>query len=593
MSSLLGPRQLGIAICIGVATLIVFAPLGRYDFVNFDDPLYVTENPHVLTGLEGRNVAWAFSTNHAANWHPLTWLSLMVDAELASEDGRGLSAATFHWTNILLHALNSGLVYVLFARMTKAAWSSLLIAVLFAIHPLHIESVAWIPERKDVLSTFFGLLALDAYAIYCLHARRWWYLVSIGWFLLSLLSKQMLVTLPGVLLLFDYWPLQRCAQADRQGLSFAKRPWLYLLIEKIPYVLLSLAATVTVVLAQESGNAIRSLTKYPLDVRLGNAAVSLVKYLGMTVWPCNLAFFYPFQAPSAVAVIGAVALLVGVTVICWLVRKRYPFAIVGWLFYLGTLLPVIGIVQVGDQALADRYTYVPLLGIFLIVSFSLQAVTQARPNLRGLIVLASATAVGVLAWTTTKQIPVWRNSETLYTHALAVTEKNETAHIQLANHYKENRKYTEAIQQYQQALKLRPQAAEFLANLGSVYLDLGKVETAMTYFRQAQVADPNLAFVLNNLAWVLATSSDAKLYDPAEAVLLAERACTLESPPNIAFVDTLAAAYAAAGRYPDAVRVATEAQSRARQQGLEGLAQDMETRLVLYRAGRPYREPRR
>lgn len=581
-----------IAIAVGAAVLLIYFPARQYDFVNFDDPVYVLENPHVATGLRWRNIVWAFTTSEAANWHPLTWISLMIDAQIGTSE-QGLSAKSFHWTNILLHAFNSALVFLVLQRMTGSKWPSLFVAVLFGLHPLHVESVAWIPERKDVLSTFFGLLAIDAYVSYALRLRVPWLLLSLMWFLMSLMSKQMLVTLPAVLLLFDLWPLQRFPRfrLPDDRLPFATQTLPRALLEKLPYLLLSLLAMLIVVYAQQSGAAIRSLSKYPLEVRLGNAAVSAVSYLWLMIWPRGLAFFYPFHPPSVAAVLVATSSLLAATTAAFVAVRRYPFVTVGWLFYLGTLLPVIGIVQVGDQAMADRYTYVPLLGIFVALAWGLQAIGEARPRLRGPIFAIVAIAVAGMTLRTSQQLATWKNSETLFHHALAVTEKNETAHIQLANHYKSKGRYVEAISHFQQALALDPGRAEYLANLGSVYLEVGQTERAMQYFRQAVARNPNLGFVLNNLAWVLATSSSDDFRDPVEAVRLAERACSIDSPPNLAFMDTLAAAYASAGRYEAAVRVGTEAQRRATTQGFHQLAGDMESRLELYRQRQPYREP--
>ncbi len=585
------PAGMDIAIAgtLAVAVLFLYRPAGSFDFVHFDDDDYVVENTHVSSGLNLENTRWAFTTWHAGNWHPLTWLSLMADARWATVSDKGIEAGGFHRRNVWLHALNSVLVFLLFMAMTNERWPSLFVAALFATHPLHVESVVWIAERKDVLSTFFGILSLIAYVLYASRATTWKYVIAIVMFILSLLSKQMLVTFPAILLLLDFWPLRRFPFAPGRNKSFPQQTTRHLLFEKVPFAILSAIFCLIVVYAQRQGNAVRPLAKYSVTTRLANACISYLTYLKMTVWPRHLAFFYPYPKAAQLGYgVMAAIVIVAICVIAILFRNRYPSATVGWLWYMVTLLPVIGVIQVGDQAMADRYTYIPHLGLFAGIAWSLNDWAHKRSSLRAIPIGVGIAAAISTAWLTLTQIQVWRNSDSLFLHATEVTHDNDKAHSLLAYSYYQQRRLTDAIKHYDAALAIRPDSADYQSNLANVYLDLGQDETSLRHFREAERLDPNQAGVLNNLAWILATSRRADLRNPEEAIRFAERSSALVTPPNPALLDTLAVAYAAAGRFSEAVQTELQARQLAEARGLKPLVTRIDSRVELFRAGKPY-----
>jgi len=445
-----------IGLLLFLITLVVYLPVLHNGFINYDDNQYVTENQMVQRGLTWPGFQWAFTMWHASNWHPLTWLSHMADCELFR-----LNPAGHHLVNLLLHAVNSVLVFALWRRwrrLTENLWPAAFIAALFAWHPLHVESVAWVSERKDVLSTFFALLSLLAYTRHArcrvaaggdeisatglpgqfYSSRPYW--LALGFFACSLMSKPMLVTLPFVMLLLDRWPLQR------------KQRFYRLCLEKWPFVALSAASCVVTIFAQRQ-EAMASLVKCPLRLRLENVVMAYVGYLQKTVWPEKLAVFYPL--PDAIAwpaFAGAGLVLILISAIALMAARRQPYLLTGWLWYLGTLVPVIGLVQVGDQALADRYTYFPLIGIFFAATFFIKG---AAGRLKSSNVMLALPAVAVLATCvalTENQLGCWRSSETLFTHALAVTKNNALAHLNLGEAYQEQQRPAEALAQYQEVL---------------------------------------------------------------------------------------------------------------------------------------------
>ncbi len=406
----------------------VFLPALGHDFITYDDPAYVTRNSHVTAGLTWEGIRWAFGSTTASNWHPLTWISHMADCEVF-----GLRPWGHHLTSVLLHALNAALLFVVLRRMTGAPWRSLFVAALFGLHPLHVESVAWIAERKDVLSTAFGLLTLWAYAR---HAERaaangrgaWiWQGAAAGFFALSLMCKPMLVTIPGVLLLLDWWPLRRWQTASAAGRRM-------LLIEKLPFIVLAAVSCAVTLYAQGRGVAVQSVEDFPWVVRLANALIAYGGYLGRCFVPIKLAVFYPF-VPGPVPVgqsLLAGLLLAGATVAAVAAARRRPYVVVGWLWFAGTLVPVIGLVQIGGQSMADRYSYVPLIGIFLIVAWLAGDVAAAGPRWRSMLAVAAVAVVVACAGLTIRQLGFWRDGVALFRHALAVTTPdNWVAHANL------------------------------------------------------------------------------------------------------------------------------------------------------------------
>jgi tetratricopeptide (TPR) repeat protein len=481
-----------VSVVLAGLTVLVYCPCFDHPFIKLDDQDYVTQNAHVQAGLTAEGVRWAFTTFACGNWHPLTWLSLQLDATLFG----GRNAGGFHLTNVLLHAASAALLFLVLARMTGAVWRPALVAALFALHPLHVESVAWVAERKDVLSTLFWVLTLAAYLAYVRRPGVGRYLLVALALGLGLLAKPMLVTLPFVLLLLDYWPLRRWPPAV---------PFHRLLLEKVPLLALVLASCVLTAVAQSRFQAVRSFASYPLDVRVANALLAYVSYLGKALWPAHLAVYYPHPgaAVPVVQVVGAGLLLAALTALALALGRRRPYLAVGWLWYLGTLVPVIGLVQVGDQALADRYTYVPLIGLFLMLTWGAADLVEVL-NLSGLwaagaaaVVLAACVA---LTWT---QLGYWKSDLDLWEHALAVTGPNLMAHCHLAECLHERGKIEAARKEYERAVAVAPGRAEPHNALGNELRDLGRSEEAAAEYRTALRLDPGLVTAHYNLGLVL------------------------------------------------------------------------------------------
>ena len=403
-------RLIAIAAVLLALTLLIYLPVRSFDFVNYDDPDYVTNNPHVRSGITADSVAWALTSQDAGNWHPLTWLSHMLDCRLFDLNGGG-----HHLTNLALHALNSLLLFWLLWRLTGALWRSAWVALLFALHPLHVESVAWVAERKDVLSAAFFFLTILAYIRFVERRTPIRYLAVLLAFCLGLMAKSMLVTLPFVLLLLDVWPLQRSP----------KTAWRPLLLEKVPLFVISLAASVLTFLAQRHAGAVTGVDSIPILARLGNACISYLTYLFETVWPAGLAAFYPLPVKlPAVQAIAAAAAVLALSVLAWRSVRSRPYLFVGWFWYLGILVPVIGLVQVGSQAHADRYTYLPLIGIFVVAAWSLASIVERWPRTQAIVTALAIASAAACAATTSRQLPYWQNTATLFNHALDVNSEN-------------------------------------------------------------------------------------------------------------------------------------------------------------------------
>jgi tetratricopeptide (TPR) repeat protein len=446
--------ELTLCLLLAVGTLFAFGPVLRCRFVNFDDGDYVTHNSHVQSGLTAANVRWAFTDFDAtANWHPLTWLSLQADRTLYGN----AEAFGFHLTNMLLHTASTLLLFLIFRAWTGAVWRSALVAALFAVHPLHVESVAWVSERKDVLSTFFWLLTMAAYGWYVRRPGVLRYLAVVVALSLGLMAKPMLVTLPCVLLLLDYWPLRRVTQQRAVAL----------VAEKLPLFALAAASCIVTWKAQQSGKAVKEFAQFSPAVRAANAVYAYGDYLYKAVRPEGLAAFYPHPGEklSVGAILLSAVLLAAATAGCLLAARRYPFLPVGWLWYLGTLLPVIGLVQVGEQAMADRYSYVPLIGVFVMVAWGAGELARRWPFLRGALALTAIVALGACGFLAWKQAGTWHDSRTLWTHALDVTEDNWLAHINLALAYGADNPEA-AVEHLRKALQIRPNYPTALFNLG-------------------------------------------------------------------------------------------------------------------------------
>jgi tetratricopeptide (TPR) repeat protein len=447
-------------------TLLTFSPVLTCEFVSYDDRQYVTENAHVLAGLTLDGCHWAWTTFHAANWHPITWLSLMLDAQLSHQEAWG-----YHLTNLLWHLANTLLLFFLLRSLTGTIWRSALVAMLFAVHPLHVESVAWVSERKDVLSIFFGLLAMIAYARYAAAPSVGRYLLVALCLALSLLAKPMLVTLPGLLLLLDYWPLERW-QPGGGGTSL---PLGRLALEKLPLLVLSGASCLATVVAQQHGKAVGTLMDFPLIERLENATLSYVHYLRQVLLPFDLAPFYPYRPPgtSAMLAVGAGLLLAAVTVLVWRAGRRLPYLPVGWFWYLGTLVPVIGLLQVGAQSRADRYTYFPLIGIFLLVVWGMADLARrfGRERLFAALATVIVSWLGACSW---NQALVWHDTIRLWEHALQVTENNHVAHSNLGVELLKTKDFAAARHHFEEALRIRPAYPHSYDGLGLILFNQGQ-----------------------------------------------------------------------------------------------------------------------
>jgi tetratricopeptide (TPR) repeat protein len=526
--------------------LALYWPVRSHAWLAWDDELYVSRNAEVQRGIDAQSLRWAFTSEQGANWFPLTRLSWLLDVELHGDDAGG-----FLLTNVLLHALASALFFAALAAMTGELALAFFAAALFAVHPLHVESVAWIAARKDVLSGVCFMLALLAHArVARAPGRRGPRIAVFVWLLLGLLAKPMLVTLPCVLLLLDAWPLGRLT--DARGRIDARRVRAALR-EKLPLFALALASSLVTLHAQAQGGVVASLERLPIAARVGNALVAYATYLRRFAWPSDLAAFYP-HAGAALPLshaLFATALLAGASALVWRAWPRRPPLAVGWLWFLGMLVPTIGLVQVGSQALADRYMYLPLAGLALALAFGAGAAWRGRA--RPALAAAALLLLVLFAFVSRQQLRFWQDDVTLFTRALAVTRDNHVAHAQLGAALERRGQTAETIRHYREAVRIRP--------------------------------DHRTA--LNNLAWLLATAKDSSLREPALAVTLAERAAKLPPGPDAAVLDTLAAAYAAAGRFDEAVATAERALAQAQ---VPALAEALRARLALYRAGRAWSE---
>jgi len=475
-------------ICAFLAIAILFAyfKVSGYGFINLDDHLYVVQNSHVQSGISLENIKWSLTSTRASNWHPLTWISLMLDYQVF-----GLKPGAYHMMNVLFHVANALLLFLALRRMTGALWQSAFVAALFALHPLHVESVAWISERKDVLCTFFGMLTLWAYAGYVENRKMKSYFLVLLLFTLGLMSKPMLVTLPFVLLLMDYWPLGRI-RLEETGFKKHLSSTIPLILEKLPLLILAAASSVMTIIAQKAGGAIASTEIIPMRTRTANALVSYVTYLWKAIWPLGLTIFYPYLKTIPLwQVLGAGLLIVLITLVVIMNIRERPYLAVGWFWYLGTLVPVIGIVQVGSQAMADRYTYIPLIGIFIMVAWGIPELISRMHRARATLAMSSIAIVLILMVITRIQTGYWKDNMTLCRHALDVTRNNYMAHNSLALTLDEKGKTGEAVKHYVEALKIKPDYVDAHVNLGLDLLDQGKISEAIKHFKEALRINPD------------------------------------------------------------------------------------------------------
>ena len=481
-----------LCVLLGAVTFVVYLPVCNHEFVRYDDDLYVTENPHVTSGLSWLNVKWAFTTGYASNWHPLTWLSLMLDCTVF-----GVKSGPLHLVNLAFHITNTLLLLMLLNRLTKRLWPSLWIAALFALHPLHVESVAWVAERKDVLSTLFWLLTMMAYTRYAKHPSLGRYSLTFILFILGLLSKPMLVTLPFVLLLLDYWPLNRIqpSKASQSGIQ-------NLILEKLPFLILAVISCLITYSVQQKGGAMAVI---PFPERIANAVVSYLAYIGKMFVPVRLAVLYPYPLGSLpiVKVVVSAMILILVTMIIVYYGRCYKYLIFGWLWYLGTLVPVIGIVQVGVQAMADRYTYIPLIGLFIILAFAVVDLLDSVPFKRPIVCTFAALCLLACALITTKQLTFWNNNTSLFEHTLAVTENNVPILNNYANILNKLGRHAEAAKYFLESLRLRPHSIEIRNNFGNTLKSMGKLNEAVEQYQIVLKDKPDYAITHYNLGIAL------------------------------------------------------------------------------------------
>ena len=489
-------KNLTIALALILATFLVYGRMLGHQFVNIDDPVYVSQNPYVASGLNSEGVKWAFTTTRAEFWQPLTWLSYMIDTQLF-----GPRPAGYLFTNLLLHALNALLIFLIFKRMTAAVWPGAFVAALFALHPLHVESVAWIAERKDVLSTLFWMLTLCAYIFYVDNPGYKPYLAVCLFFILGLMAKPMLVTLPCVLLLLDYWPLGRVKSDGEARIAISAA--LAMIREKLPLFAIAAGFSIIAFLAQKSGGGIGSVDHFSLADRIYNALLSYSGYLWKIIWPQKLAVFYPFPEHFAIwQVTCAAVLMAGITILALRTAGRHPYLIVGWLWYLGTLVPVIGLIKIGDFAMADRYMYIPLIGPSIIIAWGFPAVF-ARVSLKPYVLTAAAAlALTAFSLITYKQVRVWTDSFTLFQHALRATENNFFAHYGLGHAYAGRGDYDTACAHFSKAVQLKPSKATLHNDLGRCLVGQSRFTEANDQFLAALDIAPRLPathFYLANL----------------------------------------------------------------------------------------------
>ena len=659
-------RSWFVILLLAIVTAAVYARVGGHEFVLYDDPDYILDNPHVRAGLTWESVQWAFGNLHGTitYWHPLTWLSHMLDVQLF-----GLNPGPHHLVNVLFHIINAALVFLVVQRMTGAFWRSAAVAALFALHPLQVDTVAWVTERKNVLSGMFWLLTLGAYARYAERPGAGRYLLMLLFFVLGLLCKPVLVTLPCVLLLLDFWPLRRFtfATASRPmegsgplpSSSFARASTGRLLLEKLPLFVCVLASSWITIRAHAGLGITPEATGLPVSLRVENAVVSYARYLGKTFWPQNLAVLYPHPGewPGNLVLVSAL-LLAAVT--AWAVWewRRAPWRFVGWFWFVGVLVPMIGLLQPGVHAMADRFAYLPLIGLFVMLVWTANDVAARWPRPSRLLGLMGAAALAGCLVVTSLQLRHWRNSLALFEHAVTVTKGNFVMHgnlayalnaagrteealahltdalrirpdfvsarLQMAFILQGQKKTTEAIEHYQMAARLKPADPFIQSRLGAALAAVGRYDEAIGQFstllryapndadartqlaavlaarqrpdeaieqyRQTLRLRPDAPELLNNLAWILATTPRAEFRNGPEAVTLAERACALTQRKQPMFLGTLAAAYAEAGRFDEAVQTGQQAHDLAVAAGATELAATNQRLLELYRARKPFRE---
>jgi len=527
------PKYL-VCLFLVVITLLSYWQLPTHDFLNFDDNVHITQSINVHEGITWKNIAWAFSFTDIAYWHPLTWLSHMLAFQLF-----GLKSGMHHLINLFLHVGNTLLLFLVLHRMTRSLWSSAFVAAMFALHPMNVESVAWASERKNVLSTFFWMLTMLAYVCYAERPSLLRYLLTFLFFALGLMAKPMLVTLPFVLLLLDYWPLYRLNFSPSRSINqeyhksknagFQRSPFLSLVLEKIPFLVLSIIVVHLSTMSVKGGGFVISTASVPMKLRIANALVSYVSYIKKMIWPHNLAIYYPYPHVLPLwQVAGAVFLLLCISYLILRTVKSKPYLVVGWLWYIGTLVPVIGLMQAGLwPATADRFAYIPLIGLFIVIAWGTSDLV-ARWRFRKIVLVALATTlISILTVTTWLQLRYWQNGVTLFSHALKVIPNNSLLHKELGNALEDQGNFDKAMYYYAKAIQITPNFAEPHNNLGRIFAIHKDYKDAIYHYNEALRIKPTFTEAHNNLATALLYQGNEKkaIYHYNEA---------LRSNPNYA-----------------------------------------------------------
>ncbi len=619
--------KLLIYIGLAAATFAAYEPTLRNGFVNYDDDKYITQNPRVTGGITPDSVIWAFTQPHYYMWHPLTTLSNMLDCQLF-----GLNASWHHLVSLLFHIVNVLLVFWILANLTGSIWPGAFIAAVFALHPVQVESVAWAAERKTVLSGLFWLLTISVYIWYTKRPGMGRYILLFLVFGLCIMTKPVVVTLPFALLLLDYWPLERVKwelsikPLTPNAESPQKVSAALLIIEKTPLLLLSAVLAVITFVSQQSGEVVSSFEKLPLNLRIANAFISYIRYIGKIIWPSGLAVIYPYfnlNLTDALVII-CILLFVLATIFCIYIGRRRKYVLVGWLWYVGTLVPMIGLVQAGSQSMANRYMYISILGLLIIAVFAVKEFVADKTHRKIFIAVSAAGLLFAIGILTRMQVKHWQNDFTLFGYALKVTENNVVAENGFGSALFKAGQYNEAVPYLTRAIKISPTNFNARNNLGKVFLKQGKlneaiacfdelikqkqdspkvyVNLAVTYAQQgkydlamqncakAEQLKPDDAESLNNMAWLFAAIGDLSTNDANKAIGYARRACEQTAYNNADYLDTLAVAYAAAGKFNDAIMTAEKALNVTKATGQENTAREIQNRLELYKAGKPYRE---
>jgi protein O-mannosyl-transferase len=628
---MLGSAKISLVIFIYAAlifgTLLVYWQVRGFGFIGYDDNVYVYENPHVLNGLTRDGIVWAFTTGYASFWHPVTWLSLMLDRQLFDPD-----PGWFHLVSVFLHLANTLLLFAVLKKMTGVIWPSAFVAAAFALHPMHVESVAWIAERKDVLSTFFLLLTLSVYTDYVKRPSLFRYIAAIAIFAVGLMAKPILVTLPFLLLLLDYWPLNRFEVSRSVNIpgsqSRRSTPLHRIVIEKAPFFILSAVFSVITFLAQQKVGGVVDIKTIPLPDRVGNAFLSYAAYIGKMLWPQDLAVFYPFNAADRITLWQfalPTLLLAGISLLVLRFWRTRKYLVVGWLWFVGTLFPVIGLVRFTGSSHADRFTYVPYIGLFIMIAWGLSELLSKWPQHKFVFSASAAIALAAMGLCAHMQASYWKNDMTLFSHAIEVTKDNDIAYYNRGLAYYRLGRWQEAMEDFTESIRVRPDDVETYNNRGVAYVGLGRRQEAIEDFGHAIRIDPNYAKAhynlgrvfgnlgrgaeaiealkqavriqpddaeaCSNLAWLIATSFRIKNRDTNEATRLASHAVALSNYGNPAFLVTLAAAYASAGRFSEAVDTANKALSLADAANQPRLRDIIQHHLSFYTQGKPYIEP--